>query len=68
MDYLIYDFAVAETSGKLIDYTVVSGNERGEYYPPYELKQPGEHHNLSFPWQVLLCINEEMESMDKTFF
>lgn len=33
MDYLIYDFAVAETSGKLIDYTVVSGNERGEYYP-----------------------------------
>lgn len=30
MDYLIYDFAVVETSGKPIDYTVVSGNERGE--------------------------------------
>lgn len=48
MDYLIYDFAVVDTSGKPIDYTVVSGNERGEYYSPNELKLPGEHHNLSF--------------------
>lgn len=38
MDYLIYDFAVVDTSGKQIDYTIASGNERGEYYPPYELK------------------------------
>lgn len=48
MNYLIYDFAVVETSGGPIDYTIVSGNERGENYPPYELKYPGEHHNLSF--------------------
>lgn len=38
MDYLIYDFAAVETSGKPVDYTVVSGNERGEYQPPYQLK------------------------------
>ncbi|XP_017600750.1 PREDICTED: protocadherin Fat 4 [Corvus brachyrhynchos] len=31
VDYLIYDFAVVETSGKPIDYTVVSGNERGHF-------------------------------------
>nr|XP_026649047.1 protocadherin Fat 4 [Zonotrichia albicollis] len=31
VDYLIYDFAVDETSGKPIDYTVVSGNERGHF-------------------------------------
>ncbi|KAL9863596.1 protocadherin Fat 4-like [Geothlypis trichas] len=29
VDYLIYDFAAVETSGKPVDYTVVSGNERG---------------------------------------
>ncbi|XP_059699426.1 protocadherin Fat 4-like [Haemorhous mexicanus] len=31
VDYLIYDFAVVETSGKPIDYTIVSGNERGHF-------------------------------------
>ncbi|XP_066403833.1 cadherin EGF LAG seven-pass G-type receptor 2-like [Molothrus aeneus] len=31
VDYLIYDFAVVETSGKPINYTVVSGNERGHF-------------------------------------
>lgn len=39
MDYLIYDFTVIETSGKQIDYTIASGNEKGECYFPYELKQ-----------------------------
>ncbi|KAF2987751.1 hypothetical protein EK904_015163 [Melospiza melodia maxima] len=31
VDYFIYGFAVAETSGKPIDYTIVSGNERGHF-------------------------------------
>lgn len=38
MDYFVYTFAVVETLGKPIDYTVVSGNEKGEYYFSYELK------------------------------
>lgn len=38
MDYFIYAFTVVETLGKPIDYTVVSGNEKGEYYFPCELK------------------------------
>ncbi|OXB51161.1 hypothetical protein ASZ78_001753, partial [Callipepla squamata] len=32
VDHSIYTFAVAETSGKSIVYTIVSGNEKGEYY------------------------------------
>ncbi|XP_056344157.1 protocadherin Fat 4-like [Oenanthe melanoleuca] len=31
VNYLIYDFAVVETSGEPIDYTIVSGNERGHF-------------------------------------
>lgn len=34
VDHLIYTFAVAETLGKPIVYTIVSGNEKGEYYFP----------------------------------
>ncbi|XP_005042762.1 PREDICTED: protocadherin Fat 4-like [Ficedula albicollis] len=31
VNYLIYDFAVVETSGEPIDYMIVSGNERGHF-------------------------------------
>jgi len=31
-DYFIYAFTAVETLGTLIDYTVVSGNEKGEHY------------------------------------
>lgn len=39
MDHSIYTFAVAETSGKLIVYTIVSGNEKGESYFISDLKE-----------------------------
>ncbi|XP_010132124.1 PREDICTED: protocadherin Fat 4-like [Buceros rhinoceros silvestris] len=31
VDYLIYTFTVVETSGKQVDYTIVSGNEKGHF-------------------------------------
>ncbi|XP_065538695.1 protocadherin-23-like [Lathamus discolor] len=31
VDYLIYDFTAIETSGKQIDYTIASGNEKGHF-------------------------------------
>ncbi|XP_008939523.1 PREDICTED: protocadherin Fat 4-like, partial [Merops nubicus] len=31
VDYVVYTFTVVETLGKLIDYTVVSGNEKGHF-------------------------------------
>lgn len=39
VDHSIYTFAVAETSGKLIVYTIVSGNEKGESYFISDLKE-----------------------------
>lgn len=39
VDHSIYTFAVAETSGKSILYTIVSGNEEGECYFFSDLKE-----------------------------
>ncbi|KAI1240359.1 hypothetical protein IHE44_0008776 [Lamprotornis superbus] len=66
VDYLIYDFAVAETSGEPIDYTVVSGNERGHFRLDPESGELRTAVNLDYEeisqYVILIQANKKVSS------
>ncbi|XP_010077814.1 PREDICTED: protocadherin Fat 4-like, partial [Pterocles gutturalis] len=66
VDYLIYTFTVVETSGKLIDYTVVSGNEKGHFRLDPRSGQLRTAINLNYEeisqYVILIEANENISS------
>lgn len=66
VDYLIYDFSVIETSGKPVDYTIASGNEKGHFRLDSESGQLRTAVNLDYEevseYVILVEANENLAS------
>ncbi|XP_055672429.1 cadherin-87A-like [Falco peregrinus] len=66
VDYFIYAFTVVETLGKLIDYTIVSGNEKGHFRLDPKSGQLRTAINLNYEevsqYVILIEANENLLS------
>ncbi|XP_074673251.1 protocadherin Fat 4-like isoform X1 [Strix aluco] len=69
VNYLIYAFTVVETLGKPIDYTVVSGNEKGHFRMDPKSGQLRTAINLNYEevsqYVILIEANENLSSIPK---